>query len=135
MPYADGMTLSSEKYVAFTTYKADGSTSSVPVWIVDTGDGTLGFTTASSSWKVKRLAKNDRVHLQPSNAKGDVKDGSARVDGTARAVGGAEFEAVRAKIKSKYGIQFAMINLVGKAAKLIGKGSGTDTAVIVTLDA
>ena len=128
------MTIASEKYVAFTTYKADGTTSSVPVWIVDVGDGTLGFTTASSSVKVKRLAKNDRVHLQPCNAKGDVKDGSARVDGTARAAGGAEFDAVRAKIKSKYGIQFGLINLIGKAAKLIGKGSGTDTAVIITLD-
>ena len=44
--------ITDEKYVSLTTYKKDGSTKSLPVWIADFGDGTIGFTTASSSYKV-----------------------------------------------------------------------------------
>lgn len=127
-----GMGISDEKYVALTTYKRDGGSSSTPVWIVPLADGKLGFTTSSSSLKVKRLANDDRIMLQPSDAKGNVKDGAASVSGTAVAVQGAEFDAVRSEVKAKYGVVYYMMTLVGKGAKLIGKGSGTDTAIIVT---
>ena len=69
-----GMSIADEKYVAFTTYKRNGETKSLPVWIADLGDGTVGFTTASSSYKVKRLRNDNRVILQPSDAKGNVRE-------------------------------------------------------------
>ena len=47
---------------------------------------------------------------------------------------GAEFERVRAAVKSKYGMQYRGITFFGKIAKLFGRGSGTDTGVIITLD-
>ncbi len=127
--------ISDEKYVSLTTYKRDGSTKALPVWIVEVADGKVGFTTASSSYKVKRINNDPRVILQPSDAKGNVKDGSEAVTGAATVVTAAtDFESVKQLVKAKYGIQYTMINLVGKAAKLIGKGSGTDSAVIITLD-
>ncbi len=128
------MSLADEQFVNLTTFKKDGSSTSVPVWIADVGDDKIGFTTASSSVKVKRIANDARVELQPSDRKGAVTAGSEKVTGTATAVQGAEFERIEAIIKKKYGFMFTMIGIIGKAAKLIGKGSGTDTAVIITLD-
>ena len=128
------MTISDEKYVSLTTYKKDGSPKAVPVWIADFGDGTVGFTTASSSYKVKRLGNDPRVVLQPSDAKGNVTDGSEPATGTGVAVTGPDFAKYEAIIKAKYGMQYRGIKLVGKFMNLIGRGSGTDTAVIITLD-
>ncbi|MEZ5226350.1 MAG: PPOX class F420-dependent oxidoreductase [Acidimicrobiales bacterium] len=128
------MSISDEKYVALTTYRRDGTPKPSPVWIAALPDGSVGFTTASSSWKVRRLANNPSVTLQPCDSRGNVRSGTSPVSGTARAVQGDEFEAVRSAIKNKYGIQFLAITAVGRLAKLIGKGSGTDTAIVITLD-
>lgn len=125
--------IADEKYVSLTTYKSDGTPKPLPVWIVDLGDGDVGFTTFSSSYKVKRLSKDPRVVLQPSDQKGKVKPGSEPIEGTATVVDGAEFEAVRAKVKAKYGFQFKIVTFIGNMAKLIGKASGTDRAVVVSL--
>ena len=126
------MAITDEKYVSLTTYRKDGTAKSLPVWIADLGDGTVGFTTSSSSYKVKRIGNDSRVTLQPSNAKGEVKPGSEVVSGTAEVVSGAEFERCKGIVKKKYGAQFTVMAIVGKAAKLIGKGSGTDCAVRIT---
>lgn len=126
--------LHDEKYVALTTYRKNGESSSCPVWIADTGSDTVGFTTSSSSLKVKRLRNDARVRLQPSDSKGNVVAGSVEVTGRALLHDGKGFETVAAVVKKKYGIQYTMITLVGKMAKLVGRGSGTDTAVVITLD-
>lgn len=127
-------TITDEKYVAFTTYKRDGTAKAVPVWIADFGDGTIGFTTSSGSYKVKRLANDPRVVLQPSNAKGVVTPGSESVTGTATVETGAGFERYASIVKSKYGMQYRAIVLLGKFMKLIRRGTGTDCAVVITLD-
>ena len=126
--------IADEKYVSLTTYKKDGTTKSLPVWIADFGDGTIGFTTSSGSYKVKRIGNDPRVVLQPSNAKGEVKDGTDEVTGTATVVTGPEFEPYRAKLKQKYGLFYTAISLWGSFMKRIGRGTGTDAAVVITLD-
>ena len=128
------MSIADERYVAFTTYKRNGDAKSLPVWIADLGDGTVGFTTASSSYKVKRLRNDSRVVLQPSDAKGNVREGTEPVTGTGVVHEGAEFERVRDIVKKKYGIQYRAITLMGNVAKMIGKGSGTSAAIVITLD-
>ncbi len=127
------MSIAEEKYVRLTTFRKDGTPKALPVWIADFGDGTIGFTTASSSYKVKRIANDPRVELQPSNAKGEAKAGSAVVSGTAVVVDGDEFERCRSAVKRKYKLQYTAIDFAGKVAKLIGKGSGTDRAVKITI--
>lgn len=126
-------TITDEKYVSLTTYKRDGSAKSVPVWIVDLGDGSCGFTTASSSYKVKRINNDERVILQASDSRGRLVEGSSPISGTAT-TSTADFERVRAKVQAKYGLTYRAITLMGKVAKLNGRGSGTDTAVIITFD-
>ena len=126
--------ITDEKYVALTTYKQDGSTKTLPVWIADFGGGQIGFTTSSSSYKVKRIENDSRVILQPSDMKGEVKDGTEPVTGSAQVVTGAEFEPYKSVVKKKYGVQYSVMNALGKFMSLIGKGSGTDSAVVITLD-
>lgn len=127
------MSITDEKYVSLTTFRKDGTPKPAPVWIADFGDGTVGCTTASSSYKVKRITNNPEVTLQPCNSKGVVTEGSEVVSGTAEVVTGAEFEQCSDVVKQKYKLQYTAMALVGKAAKLIGKGSGTDAAIKITL--
>ena len=101
--------IADEKYVALTTYKKDGTTKSLPVWIADFGGGQVGFTTSSSSYKVKRINNDSRVTVQPSNAKGEVKDGTEAVSGSAsredrrrvRALCGDGQEEVRHPVRAR----------------------------------
>ncbi len=123
--------IASEKYLSFTTFRKDGTPKSTPVWIADLGDGTIGFTSASSSWKVKRLANNSSVLIQPSDSRGKVKGGTEPVSATAVA-SKEDFSRVASTVEKKYGLQFKAIMLLGNFMKLIGRGSGTDTAIIVT---
>jgi len=59
------MSIADEQYVSLVTYKADGTAKPLPVWIVDLGDNTVGFTTWGESWKAKRVRANSAVTLQP----------------------------------------------------------------------
>jgi PPOX class probable F420-dependent enzyme len=126
--------IADEKYVALTTYRKDGTAKTLPVWIADFGGGQVGFTTSSSSYKVKRINHDSRVVLQPSDSRGNVKDGTEAVTGTAVVKTGDEFAPYATKVKEKYGIQYGAMKLVGKFMSLIGRGSGTDSAVVITLD-
>ena len=128
------MAITDDKYIALTTYRKNGESSSTPVWIADLGDGTIGFTTPSSSLKVKRLGNDSRVVLQPSDSRGRPKEGSTALNGTAVVVEGADFDRIRSKIKAKYGWQVGMVQLIGKVAGLFGKDRLSDSAIVITLD-
>ena len=127
------MTLAAAKYLALTTFKQDGTPKLVPVWPVDAGDGRVGFITSSETWKVRRIANDARVELQPSDARGRVNDNTDPISGTARVVDGAEFDAMNERVAAKYGFQLKLINFFHS---LPGRRTGhpNDRAVIVTLD-
>lgn len=126
--------LGDERYVSLTTFTRDGRPKPTAVWIAPLGDGRLGFTTASSSWKVRRIGATPAVTLQPCDSRGRIRAGTEAIPATAEVRTGAEFEPVRARVAKKYGLQFAAISLWGRLAKLTGRGSGTDSAVVITLD-
>ena len=121
------------KYLALTTFKRDGTPKPVPVWPVDAGEGRVGFVTSSRTWKVKRIANDARVVLQPSDSRGRVNDDTQPTPGTAQVVDGAEFDAMNVKVGEKYGFQLKLINFFHA---LPGRRTGhpNDRAVIVTLD-
>ncbi len=128
------MRLADEKYVSFTTYKKDGGSTSVPVWIVGAGDGKLGFTTSSSSLKTRRLANDDRIQVQPSDMRGTVKAGTTPQSGTAVVVKGTEFDAMSGRVKAKYGFPVVLIGAWAKLRKLLGTDTASDCAIVITLD-
>ena len=99
------MGLGDETYVVMTTYKKAGDAVAAPVWIVDLADGSLGFWTSSGSGKAKRLAHTSRILLQPSDARGRLKEGTSPTEATARLVAAGDplFDEVSQKVKAKYG--------------------------------
>ena len=80
------------------------------------------------------LRNDSRVVLQPSDAKGNVRAGTEPVTGTGVVHQGADFERIKKILLKKYGIQYRGIAFMGSIAKRIGKGSGTDAAIAITLD-
>jgi PPOX class probable F420-dependent enzyme len=129
------MSLTDEKYMLLTTFRRDGTAVSTPVWVVGLDDGTIGFWTSSGSGKAKRLAHTNRVTVQPCNARGQVKQGTAPVDATAEVVTGPEFERIRERVKAKYGFVTHITKLLGSIGGLV-KGKRIpygDRGVIVTL--
>ncbi|CAB4701504.1 MAG: PPOX class F420-dependent oxidoreductase [Actinobacteria bacterium] len=130
------MALADEKYMSFTTYRRSGEAVSSPVWLVPLDDGRLGFWTARGTGKTKRLAHTARVSVQASDSRGRLKDGSAPMTGTATMVdSGADFDAVKAAIRAKYGVMTTVTKLLAKLGPQGRQGlTYADTVVLVTLD-
>jgi PPOX class probable F420-dependent enzyme len=126
--------IASEKYVAFTTFRKDGSPKAVPVWIVDVGDGNVGLITSSRTWKAKRLTSNPSVLLQNCDSRGQVADGSTVYKGTGVAHAGDEYERVNSLIHKKYGFTANLMNAMYAILRLVGKGYKSDIAILITLD-
>ncbi len=126
--------LAAESYVSLTTFRRNGESTSVPVWIADLGDGRVGFTTSASSLKALRIAHDPRVRLQPSNGRGVVTAGSSPVDGRAEVVTGEGFEEVRAAIKAKYGWKLTMIGFVQRATAFVRRrpAQTSDAGIVVS---
>jgi PPOX class probable F420-dependent enzyme len=126
--------IAAEKYVRLTTFTKDGRRKETPVWIADLGDGTVGFTTDTSAWKVKRISNTSAVELVPSNTRGKVTDGATSVTGTAVVVTGAAFASVEAAVKSKYGMQYRMMDFASKITKRIKRDDNPGVGIVITLD-
>lgn len=98
------MGLSDGKYMAFTTFRRNGTPVTAPVWVVPFAEGQVAFYTSSTSGKAKRLAHSSKAVAQQSDARGKVKDGSVSVSGTATLVSGTQLDDIRAKVVAKYGL-------------------------------
>jgi uncharacterized protein len=129
------MTISEEKYVSSTTFRKTGTPVATPTWIVGLDGGRVGFWTSSKSGKFKRLRNNPKITLQPSDARGRVKAGTASVEGTvALSTSGSDFDAVQAKVRAKYGFMVS-VSKIGNTLGHLGKSFPYgDVAVVITLD-
>jgi PPOX class probable F420-dependent enzyme len=111
--------LSDEKYMLLTTFRRDGTPVSTPVWVVKLDEATVGFWTSSGSGKAKRLAHTTRVTVQPCDARGRVREGSAVIDATARVVDGEELEEIRKRVIAKYGFATKITKALGTVAGIV----------------
>ena len=132
--YHQAMGISDEKYISSTTYRKSGTPVATPTWIVPLDGGRVGFWTSSASGKAKRLGNNPKIVIQPSDARGRVKPGSAAVEGTVLlTTSGADFDAIQSKVRAKYGfgVQISRVfNTLGHLGKKFPYG---DVGVVVTL--
>lgn len=123
-------TIGDEKYVSLTTTKKNGDTVSSPVWIAALAGGALGFTTDSTSGKVKRIRNFPEVTLQPCNSRGVVKDGSSPVAATATVVTESDVDAVAAAINAKYGMMVKVMGAVYAVRGLFSRGPKSSRAAV-----
>ncbi len=115
--------LADEKYVSVSTFRKSGVPVATPTWVVALDDGRLGIWTSSSTGKAKRLRNDPRILLQPSDARGRVKQGTAVTEGQAQLVTtGPDFEAIQAEVKAKYGVMVPITRALN-ALGHIGKGT------------
>ncbi|MFZ1063546.1 MAG: PPOX class F420-dependent oxidoreductase [Acidimicrobiales bacterium] len=131
------MTLESEKYILFTTFRRDGTPVATPTWVVTLKDGTYGFWTSSGSGKAKRLAHTPRVLVQPSDARGKTKVGTSPLTGTARLVQGSELAEIGEKVKAKYGFMTTLSKALGAVGGVLKRHRIPygDLGVVITFDA
>lgn len=131
------MSIADEKYIAVQTFKRNGDPVSTPCWITGLGDGKIGFWTSTDSFKYKRLSRDPRITIQPSDARGRPKDGTSVLTGTAVVVTeGADHDAIYSQITKKYGVMVPIskfMNVLGHLGK--GKYHYGNVGVVVTLDA
>jgi uncharacterized protein len=127
------MTISDEKYVVSTTYRKSGAAVPTQTWICALDGSRVGFWTSSASGKYKRLRNNQKITLQPSDARGRLKTGSSSVEGTVELVtSGADFDAIQSRIRSKYRAMVPitrLFNLIGNR----GKFPYGDIGVVITV--
>jgi PPOX class probable F420-dependent enzyme len=107
----DGLSsLARERYVALTTFRRDGTTTSTPVWIVSDDGERLLVWTGAETWKVKRIRRDPRVRVAPSDGRGRPR-GEAR-DGVARVL--EESALVERLMLEKYGWQKRATDLAAR---------------------
>jgi PPOX class probable F420-dependent enzyme len=94
--------LATQRHISLTTFKRDGTTASTPVWVVSDDGRRLLVWTGAGTWKVKRIRRNPRVQVAPSDSRGNVR-GDA-VEGTARLLGPEAGELVQRLLRAKYGL-------------------------------
>ena len=111
-----------ERYVRLTTFTRDGRPKHAPVWIAQLGDGTYGFTTGLSSWKVKRIRYSPSVEVTPSDARGTVADDATTISAIAELYTGDALDRIKRAIKTKYCWQYTAISALGRLRDLRGNG-------------
>jgi uncharacterized protein len=97
--------LAGVRYISLTTFRRDGSTASTPVWVVSDNGHRLLVWTGAKTWKVRRIARDPRVLVARSNARGTER--GPRLEGTARLV---EEPAIDELLRRKYGWQKRLLD-------------------------
>ena len=94
--------LATERHISLTTFRRDGTAASTPVWVVSDDGRRLLVWTGADTWKAKRIRRNSRVRVAPSDARGNAR-GEA-VEGSARLLGPEAAELVQGLLRRKYGL-------------------------------
>ena len=102
-----------QKYLNIETVRKNGQTVKTPVWFARDGDALLVWTQADSG-KAKRIRRDGHVRVAPSDMSGaplgEWVNAQAVADESPEAI-----KYVSDKFKKKYGVQFSMFGLAGKA--------------------
>jgi PPOX class probable F420-dependent enzyme len=103
--------LQRHSFIALTTFRKSGAPVITPVWFVLHDNRVLVFT-GGVSGKVKRLRKNPRVELAPSDFSG--KPLGVAIAGTARILPENEWPDCEQFFRKKYGAQFSIFGFLGR---------------------
>ena len=107
---------------------------STAVWIVDLGDGTVGFTTEATAGKVKRIRNFTEVTLRPCDRRGAVTEGAPTWTGRAEVLTGEAARPTVRAIRRKYGWQVVAIDIASWIRSLRTRRRVEDAAIVITLD-
>ncbi|WP_112669035.1 PPOX class F420-dependent oxidoreductase [Micromonospora saelicesensis] len=117
------------EYFALRTFRQDGSSVSTPVWLASAG-GNLYAYTPGRSWKVKRIRRNPKVEVAPSNFAGEPHDRWR--PGQARVLPASELRIAKRAMTAKYGNKFrwfTLVTLAGRLRKHGGRAVGLEISL------
>ncbi len=100
-----------QQYINLETFRKNGEGVKTPVWFA-MEDGVLFTRTMANSWKVKRLNRDPRIKVTPSDARGEPL--GTWVDGQAYEIGDkAMADHVNKLLNKKYGLLKGGFDLMG----------------------
>ena len=101
-----------QQYINIETFRKNGEGVKTPVWFA-MEDGVLYTRTMANSWKIKRLNRDPRIKVTPSDARGEPL--GTWVDGQAYEIGDkAKADHVNKLLNKKYGLLKRGFDLMGK---------------------
>jgi PPOX class probable F420-dependent enzyme len=118
--------LRDETYVALTTFRADTTAVTTPVWAAVTGDRLLMYTPERSG-KARRVRRDPEVRIAPCDFDGTPH--GPGLTGRARVLPRAELARVREALGAKYGLRFrwfTLILLLGRPRRYGGRAVGLE---------
>lgn len=103
---------SGRRYINLESYKKNGKPKLTPVQSIEV-NGLVYVRTDARTWKVRRILRNSRVRIVPSDRSG--RPTGTWVEGEAFVVEGEERERIMKVFRKEYGIvSNLLINLVGR---------------------
>lgn len=115
-----------DEYYALRTFRADGSAVTTPIWLAPHEGHLYGYTPVRS-WKVRRISRDPRVEVAPSDFDG-VPHGAWR-RGRARVLPASELRIAKRAMTAKYGNRFrwfTLVTLVGRPREHGGPAVGIE---------
>jgi PPOX class probable F420-dependent enzyme len=109
--------LAKQRYISLTTFRRDGSTASVPVWVVSDDGERLLVWTGAGTWKVKRIRRDPRVLIAPADYRG--RELGPRAEAQARVLGPEAAAIVIPLLRRKYGWQRRALEISGRLSSLL----------------
>jgi PPOX class probable F420-dependent enzyme len=123
--------LAESRYVRLTTYRADGTPVSTPVWVTREGDKLYVYT-QDTTGKAKRLAEDQHVAIAPSDWRG--KPTGADVPGLARLLDPVESRRAKERLIAKYKGEYKFFQVFGDLAnKVKRKDKPDEVGIEITL--
>jgi PPOX class probable F420-dependent enzyme len=119
------------RYLSLTTYRADGSEVSTPVWVVSDNERRLLVWTGKATGKVKRVLGNPSVMVAPCTIRG--RETAARVPGRAQVLPAEAMPLVVDLLRKKYGWQKKGLELFDRASRRKGESDGGSVAIEITV--
>ena len=96
------------KYIAFVSYRRDGTAVSTPVWCVPFQDG-YAFTSEPSAWKMRRVANNPNVTVQVCGMRGKAKRDAVVHSARAAVLPPEHIIEIQRKLRAKYWIAYRLL--------------------------
>jgi len=93
--------LNDARYIAFTSFRANGTPVKTPVWVVPFDDG-YAFTTEAEAHKVRRIRKNNKVTIAACDYRGNISSDATVYSATAFALDAADVHRVEKLVARKY---------------------------------
>ncbi len=119
-----------QKYLSLTTYRRDGRGVATSVWFVSDG-GRIYVFTGDTTGKARRLRRDPRVTLGPSDGRGRLRGGT--FEGVAAIEAAEEEPDIVALFDRKYGAARPVMTFLWRLAGFLSRRpTGHEICLVIT---